>query len=78
MILTLLQGGELGSGAAAVMLRAAYYTCSLGRAGLALVALRFGARLDLLDARRLRRWATNASMIALVAALRALTATSAC
>ncbi|WP_043359682.1 copper resistance D family protein [Belnapia sp. F-4-1] len=74
MILTLLQGGELGWGAAAVVLRAAYYAGSLGGAGLAFFALLFGARLDPGDARRLRHWATSASMLAIVAALGALTA----
>ena len=74
LILALLQGGELGWNAAAVLLRAAYYTGSLGGAGLAFFALLFGARLDEGDARRLRRWATGASLLAIVSAIGALTA----
>ncbi|SDB71394.1 CopD family protein [Belnapia rosea] len=74
MILALLQGGELGYGATAVLLRAAYYAGSLGGAGLAFFALLFGARLDEGDARRLRRWVTGASLLAIAAALGALTA----
>ena len=74
MILTLLRGDEMGWGAAAVVLRAAYYAGSLGGAGLAFFALLFGARLDEGDARRLRHWATGASLLAIVAAIGTLTA----
>ena len=74
MILALLQDGELGYGAAAVVLRAAYYAGSLGGAGLAFFALLFGARLDEGDAQRLRHCATGASLLAIAAALGALTA----
>ncbi|MCO6415825.1 CopD family protein [Siccirubricoccus sp. KC 17139] len=70
----MLQGGELGYGAAAVALRAVYYAGSLGGAGLAFFALLFGARLDEGDARRLRHWATGASLLAMVSATGALTA----
>jgi len=74
LILALLQGGELGYGAAAVVLRAAYCTGSLGGAGLAFFALLFGSRLDARDARRLRRWAIGATLLAMVAGVGALTA----
>lgn len=74
MILALLQGGELGWGAVAVVLRAAYYAGSLGGAGLAFFALLFGTRLDPGDAGRARRWAAGAALLAIVAGLGTLTA----
>lgn len=74
MILALLGGGELGYGAAAVLLRAAYYAGSLGGAGLAFFALLFGYRLDEGEARRLRRWGLWAALLAMVAGAGTLTA----
>lgn len=74
MILSLLQGEELGYGAAAVVLRAAYYTGSLGGAGLAFFALLFGPLLDPADMERLGRWAAGAAGLGIVSAAGALTA----
>ncbi len=74
MIPALLGGGELGYGAAAVVLRAAYYVGSLGGAGLAFFALMFGSRLDTDHAGRLRHWALGAAVLGIGAGLGALTA----
>lgn len=74
MILALLQGGDLGWGAVAVVLRAVYYAGTLGGAGFAFFTLLFGSRLDRNDARRLRRRAADAALLAIVAGLGTLTA----
>ncbi|WP_431269227.1 copper resistance D family protein [Dankookia sp. P2] len=74
MILALLQGSELGWGAAAVVLRASYYAGSLGGAGFAFFALLFDSRLDEGDARRLRRWVLGAALLGVVAGAGTITA----
>ena len=67
MILAALQTGEVGYGGAAVVLRAVYYAGSLGGAGLAFFAMLFGARQEMADAARTRRWATGAAMLGITA-----------
>ena len=67
MILALLRTGEVGWGGLAVALRAAYYTGSLGGAGLAFFALLFGTRREVVDGARLRRWAAGAALLGLLA-----------
>jgi putative copper resistance protein D len=48
------------------LLRAAYYACSLGGAGLAFFAALSGARLDAANAARPRRWAAGAALLGLL------------
>lgn len=67
MILAALGGEASGLTAIAVPLRAAWYAASLGAAGMALFALRFGARLQAAEAGRLRRWAAGAAGLGLLA-----------
>ena len=74
MILAALQTGEAGYAGAAVALRAAYYTGSLGGAGLAFFALLFGARQEAADAARVRRWAAGAALLGIGAGVGALAA----
>nr|WP_256476231.1 CopD family protein [Siccirubricoccus soli] len=54
-------------------MRAAYYTGSLGGAGLAFFALLFGARGEV-DSARLRRWTAGAALLGLAAGVGVLTA----
>ncbi len=74
MILAALQTGEVGYGGAAVVLRAVYYAGSLGGAGLAFFAMLFGARQEMADAARTRRWATGAAMLGITAGVGTLAA----
>lgn len=74
MILSLLRTGEVGWGGLAVVLRSAYYAGSLGGAGLAFFALLFGARREVVDGPRLRRWAAGAALLGAVAGLGVLAA----
>nr|WP_264185722.1 CopD family protein [Roseicella aerolata] len=69
----MLRTGEVGWGGVAVVLRAAYYTGSLGGAGLAFFALLFGTRREV-DPRRLGRWAAGAALLGIAAGLGVLTA----
>lgn len=74
MILAALQTGEAGYAGAAVALRAAYYTGSLGGAGFAFFALLFGTRQEVADAARLRRWAMGAALLGILAGISGLAA----
>ena len=74
MILAALQAGEVGYAGAAVALRAIYYAGSLGGAGLAFFALLFGARQEVADAARTRRWAAGAALVGIAAGVGALAA----
>jgi len=74
VILAALQTGEAGHAGAAVVLRAAYYAGSLGGAGLAFFALLFGARQEMADAARTRRWAAGAALLGIAAGVGALAA----
>jgi len=66
VILAKLQTGEIGLAGLAVPLRAAYYTFSLGGAGLGFFTLLFGTRQRAGDAARLRRWTAAAALLGLL------------
>ncbi|MGL4727377.1 MAG: CopD family protein [Bosea sp. (in: a-proteobacteria)] len=72
MIIEYLQPDASALDAATVMLRAGYYTATLGAAGLVLFGLGYGHRLTESEQDRLKRWVVIAALLGLTLSIAAL------